>query len=62
MSFKEKCGVIGAIGREFEAARLIHPGLSALQHRGQESSGIATADGSVIRIHKGMGLVAHVYG
>lgn len=57
----EKCGVFGVYGKDFEAARLVHPGLWALQHRGQESSGIASADGKEIFIHKGMGLVAHVF-
>lgn len=44
-----------------EAARLVHTGLWALQHRGQESSGIVSSDGSSLSVHKGMGLVAHVY-
>ncbi len=59
---KEKCGIFGVYGKGFEAARLVHPGLWALQHRGQESSGIASSDGSKIYLHKGMGLVAHVFG
>lgn len=59
---KEKCGIFGVFGRGFEAARLVHPGLWALQHRGQESSGIASSDGKNIYLHKGMGLVAHVFG
>lgn len=59
---KEKCGIFGVFGKGFEAARLVHPGLWALQHRGQESSGIASSDGKKIFIHKGMGLVAHVFG
>lgn len=58
---KEKCGIFGVIGTGFEAARLVHPGLWALQHRGQESSGIASSDGHKIFLHKGMGLVAHVF-
>lgn len=57
----EKCGIFGVIGRDFEAARLVHPGLWALQHRGQESSGIASSDGKKIFLHKGMGLVSHVF-
>lgn len=57
----EKCGVFGIFDPETEAARLVHPALWALQHRGQESSGIAASDGKKIRIHRGMGLVAHVY-
>ncbi|MBU1000036.1 amidophosphoribosyltransferase [Patescibacteria group bacterium] len=58
---KEKCGIFGVCGQGFEAARLVHPGLWALQHRGQESSGIASSDGKKIYLHKGMGLVAHVF-
>src|SRR3990167_2987889 len=57
----EKCGVFGIFDPGFEAARIVHPALWALQHRGQESSGIASSDGKTIRIHRGMGLVAHVY-
>ncbi len=59
---REKCGIFGVYGKGFEAARLVHPGLWALQHRGQESSGIASSDGKTIYLHKGMGLVAHVFG
>lgn len=58
---KEKCGIFGVYGKGFEAARLVHPGLWALQHRGQESSGIASSNGKKIFLHKGMGLVAHVF-
>lgn len=58
---QEKCGIFGVYGKGFEAARLVHPGLWALQHRGQESSGIASSDGKKIYLHKGMGLVAHVF-
>ncbi len=57
----EKCGVFGIFDKNLEVARLIHPALWALQHRGQESSGIATSDGQKIQVFKGMGLVAHVY-
>lgn len=57
----EKCGIFGVYGRGFEAARLVHPGLWALQHRGQESSGIASSDSKKIYLHKGMGLVSHVF-
>lgn len=58
---KEKCGIFGVYGKGFEAARLVHPGLWALQHRGQESSGIASGDARKIYLHKGMGLVSHVF-
>lgn len=57
----EKCGVFGVIGEGFEAARLVHPGLWALQHRGQESSGIASSNGKKVYVHKDIGLVSHVY-
>lgn len=58
---REKCGIFGVYGKDFDAARLVHPGLWALQHRGQESSGIASSDGQNIYFHKGMGLVSHVF-
>ncbi len=58
---REKCGIFGVYGKGFEAARLVHPGLWALQHRGQESSGIASSDGKQIFVHKGMGLVSAVF-
>jgi len=58
---KEKCGVFGVYGPRLEVARLAFFGLFALQHRGQESSGIATADGTAIYNHKGMGLVSQVF-
>lgn len=58
----EKCGIFGVYGKGMEAARLVHSGLWALQHRGQESSGIASTEGSVIHLFKDQGLVAHVYG
>lgn len=58
---KEKCGIFGVYGRGFGAARLVHPGLWALQHRGQESSGIASSDGKRLYLHKGMGLVSRVF-
>ncbi|MDP3974145.1 MAG: amidophosphoribosyltransferase [Candidatus Daviesbacteria bacterium] len=58
---REKCGIFAVFGKDFKAARLVHPGLWALQHRGQESSGIAASDGKKLRFKKGPGLVAHVY-
>src|SRR3989344_715068 len=61
LKLTEKCGIFGVWGPDFEAARLVHPGLWALQHRGQESSGIASSNGKKIYLHKGMGLVAHVF-
>ncbi|OGG44159.1 amidophosphoribosyltransferase [Candidatus Kaiserbacteria bacterium RIFCSPHIGHO2_01_FULL_48_10] len=57
----EKCGVFGVFGTNLDAARLTFFGLYALQHRGQESSGIATSDGTTIHLHRKMGLVAQVF-
>lgn len=57
----EKCAVFGVYGKGLDVSRLSFFGLYALQHRGQESSGIATADGSSITVHKGMGLVSQVF-
>lgn len=57
----EKCGVFGVYGKGLDAGRLAFFGLYALQHRGQESSGIATSDGENVFSHKKMGLVAQVY-
>jgi amidophosphoribosyltransferase len=54
--FKDECGVFGIFGHP-EAANLTYLGLYALQHRGQESAGIATADGTRIRVSKAMGYV-----
>lgn len=56
-----KCGIFGIYGKGLEAARLTYFGLYSLQHRGQESSGISTADGKIIRTHKATGLVPQVY-
>lgn len=58
---REKCGIFGVYGAGFQAARLVHPGLWALQHRGQESSGISSSNGKNLRFKKGPGLVAHVF-
>jgi amidophosphoribosyltransferase len=58
---KEECGVFGIFGPGEDVARLTFFGLFALQHRGQESAGIAVADEHSIRCHKQMGLVAQVF-
>jgi amidophosphoribosyltransferase len=55
--FREECGVFGIYGNP-EAANLTYLGLYALQHRGQESAGIATSDGKVLQLHKAVGYVA----
>ncbi|QQS20028.1 amidophosphoribosyltransferase [Candidatus Saccharibacteria bacterium] len=59
----EKCAVFGIFGAspEVEAARLSFYGLCALQHRGQESSGISTSDGKSLYLHADYGLVTTVY-
>jgi len=57
----EKCAVFGVCGTGLEAARLAFYGLWALQHRGQESSGIASSDGTALHRHAAPGLVANVY-
>jgi amidophosphoribosyltransferase len=57
---REECGVFG-IRTQAAAAPYVHLGLYALQHRGQESAGIATWDGSHTHLVKDMGLVAQVF-
>ena len=58
---REHCGVIGIYAPGEDVARLTYFGLYALQHRGQESAGIATADGESLHVHTRMGLVAQVF-
>lgn len=58
---KEKCAVFGVYGKGLDVSRLSFYGLFALQHRGQEASGIAVSDGTEINYHKALGLVTHVY-
>ncbi len=57
----EKCAVFGLYGRGMEAGRITFFGLYALQHRGQESSGIVTSDNRRLFLHRKMGLVAQVF-
>ncbi|MBP9771691.1 MAG: amidophosphoribosyltransferase [Candidatus Pacebacteria bacterium] len=57
----EKCAVFGMYGKGLDVSRLTFFGLYALQHRGQESSGIASSSGAEIFCHKGTGLVAQVF-
>lgn len=57
----EACGVFGIIGENIEAARLTYFGLFALQHRGQESAGIAVSDSENLTVYKDLGLVAQVF-
>jgi amidophosphoribosyltransferase len=58
--FKDECGVFGIFGHP-EAANLTYLGLYALQHRGQESAGIAAADGERLRVSRAMGHVAEAF-
>ena len=57
----DECGVLGVYAPGRDVARLSFFGLYALQHRGQESAGIATSDGSSAYLHKDMGLVSQVF-
>lgn len=57
----EECGVFGIYAPGQDVARHTYYGLYALQHRGQESAGIAVSDGHNIQVHKGMGLVSEVF-
>ncbi len=57
----EECGVFGIVSRGGDVALTTYWGLYALQHRGQESTGIVVTDGRTMHVKKGMGLVAEVY-
>jgi amidophosphoribosyltransferase len=59
--FKDECGVFGIFGHP-EASNLTYLGLYALQHRGQESAGIASSDGTFVRHSKAMGYVNEAFG
>jgi amidophosphoribosyltransferase len=58
---REACGVFGVYAPGRSVAHLTYDGLFALQHRGQESAGMAVADGTDIVVMKDMGLVANVF-
>ena len=58
---RDACGVFGVWSPGEEVAKLAYFGLYALQHRGQESAGIAVSDGTRIVVYKDMGLVAQVF-
>lgn len=58
---QHECGVFGIYAPDEDVARLTFFGLYALQHRGQESAGIAVSDGRRINLHKDMGLVSQVF-
>lgn len=60
--FKEECGVFGIFSnKDIDASKLTYYGLYALQHRGQESAGIAVSNGKELSVYKNMGLVADVF-
>ncbi len=58
---QDACGCFGVWAPGEEVAKLTYFGLYALQHRGQESAGIATSDGTKILVYKDMGLVSQVF-
>src|SRR5262249_22463363 len=58
---REACGIFGIVGPAEDIARITYFGLYALQHRGQESAGIATSDGLELYDHRQMGLVAQAF-
>src|SRR5919202_3414321 len=58
---REACGVFGVYAPGRPVAHLTYAGLYALQHRGQESAGMAVSDGDTITVVKDMGLVTHVF-
>src|SRR5580698_7245965 len=58
--FHEECGVVAIYGHP-EAAKMTYLGLYALQHRGQESCGIAASDGQRVRVSRAMGYVADAF-
>jgi len=61
-SIHEECGICGIYGSsDLNLPQLVYFGLFALQHRGQESSGMAVSNGNKIRCHKEMGLVSEVF-
>jgi len=57
----DECGVFGIYAPELDVSRLTFFALFALQHRGQESAGIAVTDGARLDVHKDMGLVSQVF-
>ena len=57
---REECGVVALYGHP-EASKLAYLSLYALQHRGQESAGIAASNGEKLQLHKAMGLVSDIF-
>jgi amidophosphoribosyltransferase len=58
---KDRCAIFGIFGHP-EASWMTYLGLYALQHRGQEGTGICSTDGAAVHVHRGRGLVAEAYG
>ena len=58
---KDECGVVAVYSPRGDASHIAYTGLFSLQHRGQESAGIAVSDGQTVRIHSDMGLVTQVF-
>jgi amidophosphoribosyltransferase len=58
---REACGLVGAWAPGEDVSRLVYFGLYALQHRGQESAGIAVSDGHNILVYRELGLVSQVF-
>ena len=58
--FRDECGVVGLFGRA-EASTHAYLALQSLQHRGQESAGVASAEGALLHRHRAMGLVSEVF-
>ena len=60
--FKDECGVFGVYANEpVDVASVNYYGLYALQHRGQESTGIAVSNGEEVKIHKGLGIITEAF-
>ena len=57
----EECGIFGVWAPDRDVARLTYFGLRALQHRGQESAGIAVGDGGTVMVRKDLGLLDRVF-
>ena len=57
----EECGVFGIYGAGEDVSRIAFFGLFSLQHRGQESAGIAATDGTRVRMHRDAGLVTQIF-
>ncbi|MCR6515590.1 amidophosphoribosyltransferase [Clostridium sp. LY3-2] len=60
--FKDECGVFGIYAtKPIDVASVTYYGLYALQHRGQESTGIAVSNGEDINVHKGLGIITEAF-